>query len=63
MMRKLNLYEDYNREEIHDILSPHTTFVKSTGTWGIQGLIRIENTKDFVFILTRGTVQGEHEFD
>ena len=62
-MRKLNLYEDYNREEIHDILSPHTTFVKSTGTWGIQGLIRIENTKDFVFILTRGTVQGEHEFD
>ena len=62
-MRNLNLYELYNREEIHDILSPNTIFSKSRGPWGIWGLVRIENSKDFVFMVTAGTVVGEHEFD
>ena len=62
-MRNLNLYELYNREEIHDILSPNTIFYKSRGPWGIWGLVRIENSKDFVFMVTAGTVVGEHEFD
>jgi len=62
-MRNLNLYEFYNREEIHDILSPNTIFSKSRGPWGIWGLVRIENSKDFVFMVTAGTVVGEHEFD
>ena len=62
-MRNLNLYELYNREEIHDMLSPNTTFSKSRGPWGIWGLVRIENSKDFVFMVTAGTVVGEHEFD
>ena len=62
-MRNLNLYEIYNREEIHDMLSPNTIFSKSRGPWGIWGLVRIENSKDFVFMVTAGTVVGEHEFD
>ena len=62
-MRKLILHEEYNREEIHDILSPQTKFIPSAGTWGLHGLIRVENTKDFVFINTVGTIQGDHEFD
>ena len=62
-MRNLNLYEIYNREEIHDMLSPNTLFSKSRGPWGIWGLVRIENSKDFVFMVTAGTVVGEHEFD
>lgn len=62
-MRYLNLYEIYNREEIHDMLSPNTKFSKSRGPWGIWGLVRIENSKDFVFMVTAGTIVGEHEFD
>jgi len=62
-MRHLNLYELYNREEIHDMLSPNTKFSKSRGPWGIWGLVRIENSKDFVFMVTAGTIVGEHEFD
>jgi len=62
-MRNLNLYELYNREEIHDMLSPNTKFSKSRGPWGIWGLVRIENSKDFVFMVTAGTIVGEHEFD
>ena len=64
-MKKLELYTSYNREEIHDILSPNTKFTKSAGTWGLQGLVRIDNSKDFVFMVTEGTVTAvsKHEFD
>ena len=64
-MTKIELYTSYNREEIHDILSPNTKFTKSAGTWGLQGLVRIENSKDFVFMVTEGTVTAvsKHEFD
>ena len=40
-MKKLELYTSYNREEIHDILSPNTKFTKSAGTWGLQGLVSV----------------------
>ena len=64
-MKKLELYTSYNREEIHDILSPNTKFTKSAGTWGLQGLVRIDNSNDFVFMVTEGTVTAvsKHEFD
>ena len=64
-MKKLELYTSYNREEIHGILSPNTKFTKSAGTWGLQGLVRIENSSDFVFMVTEGTVTvvSKHEFD
>lgn len=62
-MKKLELYQNYNREEIHSIFSPETTFTPQAGTWGLHGLVRIGNSKDFVFMVTAGTVVGEHEFD
>ena len=47
------------------MLSPNTKFTKSAGTWGLQGLVRIENSNDFVFMVTEGTVTAvsKHEFD
>ena len=62
-MKKLELYKRYNREEIHDIFSPHTKFTPQSGTWGLHGLVRIENSNDFVFIVTLGTIQSGHTFD
>ena len=62
-MKKLTLYNSYNREEIHSIFSPETIFTPKAGTWGLWGLVRIGNSKDFVFMVTAGTVVGEHEFD
>lgn len=62
-MKKLELYQKYNREEIHSIFSPDTVFTPQAGTWGLHGIVRIRNSKDFVFLVTAGTVTGEHEFD
>lgn len=62
-MIKKELYKKYNREEIHNIFSPETIFTPSAGTWGLQGLIRINKSNNFVFLVTEGTVVGEHEFD
>lgn len=62
-MKKLELYQKYNREEIHSIFSPETVFTPQAGTWGLHGIVRIADTKNFVFMVTAGTVVGEHEFD
>ncbi len=62
-MKKLKNYEEYNREEIHSIFSPETIFTPQAGTWGLHGIVRIGNSKDFVFLVTAGTVVGEYEFD
>lgn len=62
-MKKLNLYDKYNREDIHSIFSPETVFTPQAGTWGLHGIVRIGKSKDYVFLVTAGTVVGEHEFD
>lgn len=62
-MKKLELYKRYNRKEIHDIFSPFTKFTPQAGTWGLHGLVKVENTNDYVFIVTLGTVQSGHVFD
>lgn len=62
-MIKKELYSQYSREDIHSIFSPETEFTPSAGTWGLQGLIRINKTNDFVFLVTEGTIIGDHEFD
>lgn len=35
-MRTLILYDDYSREEVHDIFASGTTFTPQAGTWGLQ---------------------------
>ena len=62
-MRKLELYKRYNREEIHGIFSPQSKFTPSAGTWGLQGFAVVEDSNDFVFFVTLGTIQSGHTFD
>lgn len=64
ILRNLNLYEAYSREEIHSVFSPDTKFYQGAGTWGNHGIIPIPNREnDFVFIVTYGQSVGEHTFD
>jgi hypothetical protein len=62
MANKLTLYKEYSREEVHDIFSPESKFTKSTGTWGLQGIVNISATNDYVFFVTYGQSQSGHEF-
>jgi hypothetical protein len=63
-MRDLILYDDYSREEVHNIFDPDSPFTPQAGTWGLQGIVRLpERPGDFVFFVTFGQRQAEHEFD
>jgi len=62
-MRVLKKYEDYNRSEVHDIFAPHTKFTPQAGTWGLQGIVKIPGTKDFIFYVTIGEKQGDYVFE
>jgi hypothetical protein len=63
-MRSLTLWEDYNREEIHDIFSPDTAFQPQTGSWGLWGIVKVpDRPGDYVFMVTFGRSQGSHVFD
>ena len=60
----LVLYEKYSRKDIHDIFSPDTKFTPQTGSWGLQGIIRVPGTQhDYIFLVTYGKKQSGHEFD
>jgi hypothetical protein len=37
-MRTLIQYDDYTREDVHDIFDPDSRFTRSSGTWGFQEL-------------------------
>jgi len=63
-MRNLELGAAYTREEVHSIFSPETIFTPQAGTWGLQGIVRVPDRQgDWVFFVTFGQRQGEHEFD
>lgn len=63
-MKTLKRFDTYSREEVHDIFAPDTTFTPQAGTWGLQGVVGIPNrANDYVFFVTFGKTQGEHEFD
>ncbi len=64
MTKTLEKYTDYNRKEVHDIFSPFTVFTPQAGTWGLHGIVKIpDRQRDYVFLVTFGSVQGEHAFD
>lgn len=64
MTEKLSLYQDYSREQIHDIFDPNSPFIKGAGKWGRTGIVSVpERDNDFVFMVTFGRSQGDHEFD
>ena len=63
-MHPLRLYEDYSREEVHDIFAPDAPFTPGAGTWGLLGIVAIpDRPGDYVFFVTYGRQQGEHVFD
>jgi hypothetical protein len=62
--KPLSLYEDYSREEVHDLFAPDTAFTPQSGTWGVQGIVPIpDRPGDFVFFVTLGQEQAGHVFD
>lgn len=63
-MKKLLLYQDYTREDVHDIFEPDTRFTLQSGKWGIAGIVQIADREgDFVLFVTFGKKQGTHVFD
>jgi uncharacterized protein DUF3883/uncharacterized protein DUF3427 len=62
--RLLELWETYVREEVHDIFDPQSTFTPTGGSWGTWGIVSIRDRPgDFVFFVTFGSKQGDHDFD
>jgi Domain of unknown function (DUF3427) len=63
-MPSLVLYDDYTREEVHDLFAPDAPFTPRSGTWGLHGIIALpDRPGDFLFFVTFGQRQGEHVFD
>lgn len=63
-MRELIRYDEYTREEIHDMFSPDTKFTPHSGSWGLHGIIRVPYTEhDYIFLVTYGRIQSGHEFE
>jgi len=63
-MRALIQYEDYSREEVHAIFDADSSFTPQAGTWGLQGIVKVpERPGDYVFFVTFGKKQSDHEFD
>jgi len=61
---KLIRFKQYSRKDIHDVFSPNTKFTPQTGSWGLQGIIRVPDTlKDYIFLVTYGKSQSGHDFD
>jgi hypothetical protein len=63
-MPQLILYHDYSRQEVQDIFNPEAKFTSGAGTWGLHGIVRLPNRRhDYVFFVTFGQRQADHEFD
>jgi hypothetical protein len=63
-VRRLNLWEAYTREEVHNIFDPDNIFTPQAGTWGLQGIVRVPNSEgNFIFFVTFGKRQGAHDFE
>mgnify|MGYP001240917949 CR=1 FL=1 len=63
-MPVLTPYQDYDREDIHDIFAPETPFTKGSGTWGNWGILPIpDRPNDFVFIVSYGRSMSGHTFE
>jgi hypothetical protein len=59
----LELWQDYDRRAVHDIFEPDTTFTPQTGKWGLPGIVKLGPDGDFVFFVTFGSSQGDHDFE
>lgn len=63
-MNKLELGELYNREDVHKLFGGDSKFTPGAGTWGISGMLRTyQDDLSWVFYVTLGHKEGEHQFD
>ena len=63
-MRELIHYQDYSREDVHDIFAPESRFTPQAGTWGLHGIVEVpDRPRDYVFFVTFGQKEAHHEFD
>ena len=59
----LKRYKGYSREEIHNIFSSDTKFVRGAGKWGLHGIVSVLRGKDdFIFFVSFGATQAGHTF-
>ena len=64
MQSKPIINQEYSRQQVHDLFSPNTKFTKSTGSWGLRGIIKIiKNKNDYIFIVSYWQKQANHNFD
>lgn len=64
-MSKVELYEEYTREEVNNIFNADVPFTLGAGIYGMHGLIRVkkENSNpDFIFFGTLGQDKLGYEF-
>lgn len=63
-MPALRLSAQYDRQQVHELFSPETPFTPQAGTWGLHGWVPIPGREgDYVFFVTFGQSQAEHDFD
>lgn len=63
-MRPLYLYEDYSREEVHDIFAPLIPFTLQRGSWSLHKIVSIaRGPGGFVFFVAFVQEQDGHVFD
>lgn len=60
---RLDRYQQYSRDDVHSIFDPLSSFTPQTGTWGLQGVVRVpDRPGDWVFFVTFGRQEGHHTF-
>jgi hypothetical protein len=60
----LQRFQQYSRKDIHGLFDQHSDFTPGSGTWGLQGIVRVPNRlRDYVFLVTFDTDLGHHAFD
>ena len=61
---ELRRYAAYTRRDSHDLFDPLSPFTPQSGTWGMQGTVRLQNrARDWVFFVTFGRRQSGHQFE
>jgi len=53
----------YDRQDVAAALAPAYDFKPQRGSWGISGIVRFDSGPNYVFFVTFGKKQAEHEFD
>ncbi|WP_257147207.1 hypothetical protein [Bacillus wiedmannii] len=62
-MKKLELLNQYTREDIYNIFDGVTPFTPGAGTWGIHGIVKIpDRPREYVFFVTFGQDKLGQEF-